>query len=199
MSDPLESVPTKQRIMQVVDRLFYHQGIRAVGVDTIVRELGISKKTLYRHFRSKGEMIEAYLERRSRPILISEKPPAQQILGYFQWIERSLSDSREYRGCCFLNAIAELGEDEPDARNIAASYKESRRIWFRDLLCRLDVDDPETLSAQLSILIDGAYAAILIKNDPTMARPAVAAARVLLKNAGVSLAPPSPGTGDGAH
>src|SRR6202011_2195935 len=110
MSDPQESVPTKQRIMQDVDQLFYHQGIRAVGVDTIVRELGISKKTLYRHFRSKGEMIEAYLEGRSRPILISEKPPAQQILDYFQWIERSVSDNKEFRGCAFLNAIVELGE-----------------------------------------------------------------------------------------
>ena len=68
---------TRAKILETIDRLFYRQGIRAVGVDTIVAELGISKKTLYRHFRSKSEMIEAYLRgrfRRFRRIRASHRP-----------------------------------------------------------------------------------------------------------------------------
>jgi AcrR family transcriptional regulator len=190
MTEVEEQPPaTRERIVRTVDRLFYQNGIRAVGVNEIVKELGISKKTLYRHFRSKGEMIEAYLLARSsaRPILITSEPPVEQILASFEWVERSLAKAREFRGCAFLNAIAELGDDEPQARSIAVAYKESRRTWFRDLLAKLEVDDPEGLATQLSILIDGAYAAVLTHNDPTMARPATAAARILLKNAGVKL------------
>jgi AcrR family transcriptional regulator len=180
---------TRAKILETIDRLFYRQGIRAVGVDTIVAELGISKKTLYRHFRSKSEMIEAYLRGRFRPLPEnSDKPPAEQILSNFAWLERSLSSKKEYRGCAYLNALAELGEDERESRDLASQFKESRRLWYRDLLSRLDIDDPDTLATQLSLLVDGAYSAMLIRKDPSSTRAAIAAARVLLKNAGVSLA-----------
>jgi AcrR family transcriptional regulator len=179
---------TRAKILETIDRLFYRQGIRAVGVDTIVAELGISKKTLYRHFRSKSEMIEAYLRGRFRPLPVdSDKPPAEQILSNFAWLERSLSSKKEYRGCAYLNALAELGDDERESRDLAASFKESRRLWFRDLLSKLDVDDPDTLATQLSLLVDGAYSAMLTRKDPSSTRAAIAAARVLLKNAGVNL------------
>jgi AcrR family transcriptional regulator len=179
---------TRAKILETIDRLFYRQGIRAVGVDTIVAELGISKKTLYRYFRSKSEMIEAYLRGRFRPLPEgSDKPPAEQILSNFAWLERSLSSKKEYRGCAYLNALAELGDDERESRDLAASFKESRRLWFRDLLSKLDVDDPDTLATQLSLLVDGAYSAMLTRKDPSSTRAAIAAARVLLKNAGVNL------------
>jgi AcrR family transcriptional regulator len=179
---------TRAKILETIDRLFYRQGIRAVGVDTIVAELGISKKTLYRYFRSKSEMVEAYLRGRFRPLPVdSDKPPAEQILSNFAWLERSLSSKKEYRGCAYLNALAELGDDERESRDLAASFKESRRLWFRDLLSKLDVDDPDTLATQLSLLVDGAYSAMLTRRDPSSTRAAIAAARVLLKNAGVNL------------
>src|SRR5258705_13016669 len=190
---------TRAKILETIDRLFYRQGIRAVGVDTIVAELGISKKTLYRYFRSKSEMIEAYLRGRFRPLPVdSDKPPAEQILSNFAWLERSLSSKKEYRGCAYLNALAELGDDERESRDLAASFKESRRLWFRDLLSKLDVDDPDTLATQLSLLVDGAYSAMLTRKDPSSTRAAIAAARVLLKNAGVGLAYAAPGN-PGAH
>src|ERR1700760_3326046 len=82
---------TRAKILETIDRLFYRQGIRAVGVDTIVAELGISKKAPYCYFRSKREMIEAYLRGRFRPLPVdSDKPPAEQILSNFAWLERSL-------------------------------------------------------------------------------------------------------------
>jgi AcrR family transcriptional regulator len=179
---------TRAKILETIDRLFYRHGIRAVGVDTLVAELGISKKTLYRYFRSKSEMIEAYLRGRFRPFPEdSDKPPAEQILANFAWLERSLSSKKEYRGCAYLNALAELGEDERESRDLAVQFKESRRLWFRDLLSKLDIDDPDTLATQLSLLVDGAYSAMLTRKDPSSTRAAIAAARVLLKNAGVSL------------
>src|ERR1700694_4894691 len=88
----------KERLLQTADRLFYLQGIRAIGVDTIAAEIGISKRTLYNHFPSKDALIAAYLERRFVAPRPSDKAPAEQILGTFDSLERRFS-AKDFRGC----------------------------------------------------------------------------------------------------
>jgi AcrR family transcriptional regulator len=176
----------KDRILETADRLFYLQGIRAVGVDTIAAEIGISKRTLYNHFPSKDALISAYLKRRFVAPRPSEKPPAEQILGTFDSLERRFS-ARDFRGCPFVNAVAELGSEDRSVRQIAIAFKESRRLWFRDLLVQLGVADAEGLATQLTLLVDGSIAQDLVRNDPAMARAAKQAATVLLANAGVKI------------
>jgi AcrR family transcriptional regulator len=174
----------KERILETTDRLFYLRGIRAVGVDTVAAEIGISKRTLYNHFPSKDALIAAYLQRRFKMPPLSDKSPAAQILGTFDSLERRFG-SANFRGCPFVNAVAELGEDR-GVRRIAVAFKESRRIWFRDLLTQLDVADADGIATQLALLVDGSIAQNLVRDDPTMARAAKAAARVLLANAGIT-------------
>jgi AcrR family transcriptional regulator len=176
----------QERILETTDRLFYRQGIRAVGVDTIAAAVGISKRTLYNHFPSKDELIVAYLTRRFRPISASDAPPAEQVLAEFDRLERNFA-SDGFRGCPFVNAVAELGEPTNAARGIAVAFKEQRRLWFRELLTRLGARDPEGLATQLSLLADGAIAAALVRGDPTMARAAREAARTLLSAGGAQL------------
>ena len=183
----------KERILETADRLFYLQGIRAIGVDTIAAEIGISKRTLYNHFPSKDELIAAYLARRFRQPPSSDKPPAEQILGTFDSLERRFA-SKDFRGCPFVNAVAELGAEDRAVKKIAIAFKESRRLWFRDLLMRLEVADPDHLATQLTLLVDGAIAQDLVRDDPSMARAAKEAARVLLANAGVKIPSSSPRT-----
>jgi AcrR family transcriptional regulator len=183
----LPEKPTmNERILETADRLFYLRGIRAVGVDTIAAEIGISKRTLYNHFPSKDELIAAYLARRFRQPPSSDKPPAEQILGTFDSLERRFA-SKDFRGCPFVNAVAELGAEDQSVRKIAIAFKESRRLWFRDLLAQLEVKDAEALATQLALLVDGCIAQDLVRNDPAMARAAKDVAKVLLKNAGVAV------------
>jgi len=190
----LPEKPTmNERILETADRLFYLRGIRAVGVDTIAAEIGISKRTLYNHFPSKDELIAAYLARRFRQPPSSDKPPAEQILGTFDSLERRFA-SKDFRGCPFVNAVAELGAEDRAVKKIAIAFKESRRLWFRDLLMRLEVADPDHLATQLTLLVDGAIAQDLVRDDPSMARAAKEAARVLLANAGVNIPLSSPRT-----
>jgi AcrR family transcriptional regulator len=185
---PLPEKPTmNERILETADRLFYLRGIRAVGVDTIAAEIGISKRTLYNHFPSKDELIAAYLARRFVQPRPSEKPPAEQILGTFDSLERRFA-SKNFRGCPFVNAVAELGAEDRAVKKIAIAFKESRRVWFRDLLKQLDVADADDLATQLQLLIDGCIALDLVRDDPSMARAAKEAACVLLRNAGVTIA-----------
>ena len=175
----------KERILDTADRLFYLKGIRAIGVDTIAAEIGISKRTLYNHFPSKDALISAYLQRRFVQPKPSDKPRAEQVLGTFDSLERRFA-ARDFRGCPFVNAVAELGEDRA-VRKVAVAFKESRRLWFRDLLLQLGVAEAEALATQLALLVDGSIAQDLVRHDPAMARAAKQAATVLLRNAGVKV------------
>ena len=176
----------RDRILETADRLFYLQGIRAVGVDTIAAEIGISKRTLYNHFPSKDALITAYLERRFVAPRPSDKSPVEQILGTFDSLERRFS-AKDFRGCPFVNAVAECGSVDRSVKKIAVAFKESRRLWFRDLLVQLGVAEAEALATQLTLLVDGSIAQDLVRDDPAMARAAKEAAMVLLRNAGVKV------------
>ena len=129
----------KERILETADRLFYLKGIRAIGVDTIAAEIGISKRTLYNHFPSKDALISAYLERRFVQRPSSDKSPVEQILGVFDSLERRFA-SKDFRGCPFVNAVAEMGPRDKSVKKVAVAFKESRRRWFRDLLLQLGLD-----------------------------------------------------------
>ncbi|MEU5761257.1 TetR/AcrR family transcriptional regulator [Nocardia sp. NPDC047648] len=178
----------RERILSTADRLFYSQGIRAIGVDTVAAEAGISKRTLYNHFSSKEELVTEYLRRRlpaeSQPI---DTPPEDQILGLFDAMEYVFAQTG-YRGCPFVNAVTELGDPDQEVRKLAVAFKEQRRDWFRRLLDTAGVADADSLSFQLLILLDGAIAATLVRQDPTVARHARAAAAVLLASAGLQTA-----------
>ena len=174
----------QERILDTAGRLFYGRGIRAVGVDTIAAEIGISKRTLYNYFPSKDELIVAYLSRNFIRAKTSDRPLLEQILRYFDWLERWFA-SDTFRGCPFVNAIAELSDATHPGAKMAVAYKEQRRLWLRDALAQMNVADPDGLATQVAILVEGAIIAALIRGDPGMASAAKAAARVLLTAAGV--------------
>jgi AcrR family transcriptional regulator len=172
----------QERILSTADRLFYSQGIRAIGVDTVAAEIGISKRTLYNYFPSKEELVIAYLTRRYVVPKPTDAPPFDQILAAFDRLERRVANEN-FRGCPFVNAVTELGD--ADAK-IAADVKEQRRLWFRELLSRLDATDADGLATQLTLLIEGAIAAALVRRDPALARAAKTAATVLMAAARVA-------------
>lgn len=183
---PPKKPPMKERILDTAERLFYCAGIRATGVDTIAAEVGISKRTLYNHFPSKDALISAYLKRGFHEQRPSETPPLAQILRSFDRLEKGFAQ-KDFRGCRFVNAVAELGEDDRAARRIAIDFKEGRRRWFRERLVAIGVKEAEQLATQLAMLVDGAIAMAMVRGDPAMARAAASAARVLLANAGVDI------------
>ena len=175
----------KDRILETADRLFYLQGIRAVGVDTIAAEIGISKRTLYNHFPSKDALISAYLERR----FVQPRPPTSRRSSRFS--APSIRWSGVFRQGFSRLPLRQCGRrtrrEDRSVRKVAVAFKESRRLWFRDLLVQLGVADAEALATQLALLVDGSIAQDLVRNDPAMARAAKEAATVLLRNAGVKV------------
>ena len=173
------SVSPNERILAAADRLFYAQGIRAAGVDTIAAEAGVSKRTLYSYYPTKDDLIGAYLTARFKHIAPSDAPAREQIIGYFDYLERAFGHPK-FRGCPYVNAVTELSDPKHPAAAIAIQFKEQRRDWFRTLLERLGVRDAGALATQLQLLVEGALAGTLVRGDPALARSARAAAEVLI-------------------
>ncbi len=181
--------PMKDRILEAADRLFYGQGVHAVGVDAVAAEAGISKRTLYKHYPSKDELVAAYLARRKRmAVPFQGEAAVAQILGLFDGLARWFAHER-FRGCAFVNAVAELsGERTHPALSVAAEHKAQRLAHVRELLETLKAREPALLAEQIMVLFEGAVAVSLVRGgDAQVARAAREAARVLLRDAGVAL------------
>jgi hypothetical protein len=110
-------------------------------------------------------------------------PPLEQILATFDSLERHFS-AKDFRGCPFVNAVAELGPRDRAVKKIAIAFKESRRLWFRARLEEIGVAGADALATQLQLLVDGSIALDLVRHDPAMVRAAKESAKALLRNAG---------------
>lgn len=112
---PKRSSQTRKCIIEAADDLFYSEGIRMVSMDAIAERAGVTKRTLYYHFRSKDDLIAAYLAARDEPIRMritrwvdqAEGTFAEQVAGMFRKLAVAAS-SKTWKGCGFLRAAAEL-------------------------------------------------------------------------------------------
>jgi AcrR family transcriptional regulator len=150
----------REALLDSAGRLFYDDGITATGIDSVVRTAGVTKPTLYAHFRSKSELVAAVLQRRhdgrraELEALLDPLPAAEHPLAVLDWLQDFYAERGE-RGCGFLNAAAELTDRDATARAVVQAEK----AWLRDLLtagcaaagCR----NPALVGSQLLLLIDG--------------------------------------------
>lgn len=169
----------KAHIAKVAAKLFYEEGIHAVGVDRIADEAQITKRTLYHHYPSKDQLIAAAL--RVAPIVSfpMEGTPVERIIGAFEMLGEFLTDTN-YRGCPYIIFNAELVERGHPARQIIERRIAKRRAWFREMAQQAGASDPDLLSEQLDVLFDGALASGTKRGDLTPAKAALSAAKTLL-------------------
>ncbi len=157
---------TRQHILEIASDLFYYTGIRAVGVDTIVARSGVAKTTLYDHFASKDELINAYLEGRDSYAwqmmeeTLAKHPdsPRQQLIDVVESFENLIAEP-ESVGCPFLNAVAEFPELDQPGHQIALAHKQKLRAKFAELAQAAGVKAASQLADQFMLLTDGAFAA----------------------------------------
>ncbi|MGE0725194.1 MAG: TetR/AcrR family transcriptional regulator, partial [Alphaproteobacteria bacterium] len=167
---------------------------RAIGVEAVAAEAGISKRTLYNHFASKDALIEAYLARRSVPLPSPADDPLAEILASFDRLEETFRRG-DFRGCPFVNAVAEIGDRRHGAARLAVAFKADREAWMRRRLTALGVADPDGLAVQIRLLVEGAIATMLVRGDPLVAGAAREAARTLLAAAGLAVPTAAPARG----
>lgn len=156
----------RERLVETADRLFYREGIHAVGIDRIIAESGVAKSTMYVHFRTKEDLIGEYLRRRSDLMRVrvtaaveadAERPVRDRILVVFDVLDQVISGP-DFRGCAFVNAAAEY----PDHQGIRSAIAYDRQ-WlprlFGELLDSADIGDAPAWVEVLVQLYDGANVA----------------------------------------
>lgn len=154
----------RQRILETASELFYKQGVRAVGVDLIVEKAEVAKTSLYRHFRTKDDLVAAFLEREDKDFWDTWDKVAQMHVGdpkgelesHLNWIGERVNRPA-YRGCPQINVAAEFAEIEHPARKVAAAHKAELRRRLHELAEQLGANRPAELAGQLALLINGAF------------------------------------------
>ena len=154
-----------ERVFEVAADLFYRRSIRSVGVETIVKQAGVSKISLYRNFELKDDLIVAYLEDRSAEYwrmldqLLAKHPdnPRAQLRALMAYIADRTTSSA-YRGCPFINYAAEFPDASHPGHRIAAANKREMRQRLLGLMRAIGVPGGAQLADALLLLIEGAYA-----------------------------------------
>lgn len=180
--------PAKERIIDAANRLFYAEGIRAVSVDAVAEKAGITKKTLYHHFRSKDDLIEAYLTARDQPNLVlyekwfdeSDGMLADKIEAIFLQLAQSARHPK-WKGCGFLRTAAELANKPGHpAMKVGAAHKKKLEALLSDKIKKAGIVDATALARHIVLLLDGAFSTVLIHRDPEYIEAAGSAAKSLV-------------------
>ena len=154
---------TRERILRTASELFYREGTRAVGVDLIVERAGVAKTSLYRHFGTKDDLIEAFLLLEDEDfwqhwdaVAAQHKgAPREELDAQLQWIGERIARPG-YRGCPQINIAAEYADENHPARKVAVAHKREMRRRLGELARALRVDEAETFALRLGTVIDGA-------------------------------------------
>ena len=126
-------IGVRDRLLDAADRLFYREGVRAVGIDRVLAEADAAKASLYQHFGCKDQLVASYLERRTVEArahieaYLADTPPSQRALKFFDWVVE-WAESKDFRGCPLQNTVTELTDAAHPARAIA----HGQRAWFAE-------------------------------------------------------------------
>ena len=156
-------VGTAKKVLLTASRLFYANGVRAVGIEWIVAESGVAKTSLYRHFRTKDELVAAFLDREDGEfwqqwdeIVEAAANPRLELMSLLEWIGKRVARDG-YRGCPQINVAAEFADPEHPTRKIRRRHKGAMLERLRDIVGRIGVTRPDDTAVQLALLIDGAF------------------------------------------
>jgi AcrR family transcriptional regulator len=159
---------TRDRLIESAFDRFNRDGFRAVGLDQILADVGISKTAFYKHFESKDELVVAVLSHMDswlRDAFLSmiraiapDERPRDQLVAIFEVVEQIISKD-DFRGCFFVNAILEYPLPHDPAHMAAAANKLAIEALVSQIAARAGARDPDALSEDICLVMEGAYVA----------------------------------------
>ena len=182
----------RAHLMDVAAELFNRYGYHAAGIDRVITEAGIAKTTLYRHFKSKEDLIVAVLrqiDERFRTemhqyVVQATPDPGQRILATFDFLEKWFSESSFY-GCPFVSAAAEYGDRANPVFQEAKIHKQLMLAYLEELARAADLADPAEVARQICLIQEGATAVAQVTGDPDAAQRAKRMAARLIPRMGL--------------
>ena len=170
--------------------IFYRNGFHATGMDMLVAETGISKTSMYKHFRTKEELILAALRLRDenfrnwlfRRMDELGATPREKLIAIFDALDEWFAQ-REFRGCMFIKASAEYQEKEHPIHFQSAEHKRLLYEHFKTICRQAGATAPEDLARQILLLKEGAIVMAVLGQNCDAAHDAKLAAQTLLASA----------------
>ncbi|MEU1628420.1 TetR/AcrR family transcriptional regulator [Streptomyces sp. NPDC020096] len=153
----------RRHVLAVASRLYYQRGIRAVGMDLVVKESGVGNATVYRQFPTKDALASAYTQDRAdawfarmRKAADQVDDPREKLLSIFTTV---IEETRlpTFRGCPMLNTHTEFPDPQHPANHVAVTHEQRVRHWMRDLAADACAPDPEQLADDLLLVLNGVY------------------------------------------
>lgn len=182
---------TREKLIDQATDLFYIYGIHAVGLDRILKDVGVTKTTFYNHFESKDELTCEVLRQRHDWEFgwflkavgeLSEGDPRATLLAIFDVIHKWFTDP-DFRGCQFINAAAEFPCDSDPVHQEAARHKEATLELLRETAAAAGAEDPDQLARQILVLFEGAITVRQVTGDDQAAATARQVAELLVEAA----------------
>jgi AcrR family transcriptional regulator len=155
----------RSRLLATATRIFYAEGLHSVGIDRIVAEAKVTRATLYRHFPGKEDLVVAYLQGAHEmeregidKALASGLPPADALRAIAKSITGGIR-SAHFRGCAFLNAVAEYPDPQHPVHRAVLAHREWFLSTVTDVLAQVGETPPEPAGRHFVMLRDGAMVA----------------------------------------
>src|SRR5262245_20430841 len=171
-----ETSEARQRILETADRLFYRDGVRAVGIDRIIAEAGVAKMSLYKHFPSKDDLILAVLQYREESVLEffrssmeQHAKKAKNSLRAFFAALKDFFESPGFRGCPFQNAAVELADPAHPGTAFVRGHKQRFSEFLRGLVEESVGKAAARVAPAVAILVEGAIITAVIQGNPEVA------------------------------
>lgn len=182
--------PERDRLLRTASALFYRHGLTNVGINRIIDEANIARMTLYNNFEGKIELVLEYLRMASRKridmILTAFEEcgtPEEKVRAFFG-IAEGLAMEPDFRGCCFINAAAQVSDPEGAVHRIAKAHKACiRSLILNDILKAVETQEAPDLAEQILALWDGAIVEAYIQRTSEPVRASLRAALTLLRAA----------------
>ncbi|MEI5009463.1 TetR/AcrR family transcriptional regulator [Streptomyces sp. PmtA] len=186
MVKQIRKTKSEERILSAAAELFYANGLRGVGIDQVIAASGVAKSTLYVHFRTKEELVAAYLRRTDDSWTAQLRAaaarggsdPREHLVALFDALTDAF-DRHGFFGCPFVSAAVEADLDS-QARAITVQHNQRRQAWLEELCEHARADAPVALARQIGLLIDGALASGRLLQDRAVVEEAKSAARLLI-------------------
>ena len=171
-----ETSEARQRILETADRLFYQEGVRAVGIDRIIAEAGVAKMSLYKHFPSKDDLILAVLKYREQGVLEFFRSAMERhgrktkkpLRAFFAAL-KEFFESPGFRGCPFQNAAVELADPAHPGTEFVRGHKQRFSEFLRGLVEESVGKAAAKVAPAVTILVEGALVTAVIQGNPAAA------------------------------
>jgi AcrR family transcriptional regulator len=179
----------RDHLMEVARDLFMEHGFHGTGIDKILGQAGVSKKTLYAHFRSKDELILAILKQHDssfrnnfmRQVEQASSDPRTRLMAIFD-VAEAWFDTPNFFGCVFINAVGEYSTEDTPVRNACRDFKKQMTDFIISLAKDAGAANPRSLGNQLSLLLEGAIVTAQVSDKGLAIETAKSAALVLIDN-----------------